>query len=126
VRQRERSGSREGGVRVFGDELGGGEEGAGDEGAEGGGVGGGGGGGDGVVGAFLMMAVKKAVVLVAVGGVLVLVLVAVTWNCVWGRRGLLVFVRGNAKPTKSLKKKAPTMNTTNSQYKPLKHSQYKP
>jgi hypothetical protein len=37
MRQRERSGSREGGVRVFGDELGGGEEGAGEEGSEGGG-----------------------------------------------------------------------------------------
>jgi hypothetical protein len=47
-----------------------------------------------MVGALLMVAVKKAVVLVAVGGVLVLVLVAVTWNCVWGRRGLLGIVRG--------------------------------
>ncbi|XP_059437135.1 uncharacterized membrane protein At1g16860 [Corylus avellana] len=47
-----------------------------------------------LVGAFLMVAVKKAVVLVAVGGVLVLVLAAVAWNCVWGRRGLLGFVRG--------------------------------
>jgi hypothetical protein len=36
-----------------------------------------------LVGAFLMVAVKKA-----------MVLVAVTWNCVWGRRGLLGFVRG--------------------------------
>jgi hypothetical protein len=71
------------------------EEGVGDEGAEGGGVGGGGGGGMWLlVGAFLMVAVKNAVVLVAVGGVLVLVLVAVTWNCVWERRGLLGFVRG--------------------------------
>jgi hypothetical protein len=50
MRQRERSGSGEGGVRVFGDELGGGEEGTGDEGSEGGGLGGGSGGGDGSYG----------------------------------------------------------------------------
>jgi hypothetical protein len=36
-----------------------------------------------LVGTFLMVAVKKA-----------MVLVVVTWNCVWGRRGLLGFVRG--------------------------------
>ena len=50
MRQRERSGSREGGVRIFGDVLGGEEDGAGDEGAEGGGMSGGGGGGDGASG----------------------------------------------------------------------------
>jgi hypothetical protein len=47
-----------------------------------------------MVGALLMVAVKKAVVLVAVGGVLVLVLVAVMWNCVRGSKGLLGIVRG--------------------------------
>ncbi|KAG2688503.1 hypothetical protein I3760_09G098300 [Carya illinoinensis] len=47
-----------------------------------------------LVGAFLMVAVKKAVVLVAVGGVVLpAVLVVVTWNLVWRRRGLLGFVR---------------------------------
>ena len=46
-----------------------------------------------LVGAFLMVAVKKAVVLVAVGGVLVPVVVVALWNLVWGKRGLLGFVR---------------------------------
>jgi hypothetical protein len=70
VRQRDRSGSREGGVWEVVVAVAMGL----------------------LVGAFFMVAVKKAVVLVAVVGVLVLV--AVTWNCVWGRRGLIGFVRG--------------------------------
>ncbi|KAJ9169183.1 hypothetical protein P3X46_020644 [Hevea brasiliensis] len=45
-----------------------------------------------LVGAFLMVAVKKAVILVAVGAILVPVIVGLVWNCVWGRRGLLGFV----------------------------------
>ncbi|KAJ6292307.1 hypothetical protein OIU78_024478 [Salix suchowensis] len=46
-----------------------------------------------LVGAFLMVAVKKAVILVAVGAVLVPLSVGLIWNCAWGRRGLLGFVR---------------------------------
>ncbi|EEF43793.1 uncharacterized membrane protein At1g16860 [Ricinus communis] len=46
-----------------------------------------------LVGAFLMVAVKKAIILVAVGAILVPVVVGLVWNCVWGRRGLLGFVR---------------------------------
>lgn len=46
-----------------------------------------------LVGAFLMVAVKKAVVLVAVGGVMVPVAAVAVWNCVWGKRGLVGFVR---------------------------------
>jgi hypothetical protein len=46
-----------------------------------------------LVGAFLMVAVKKAVVLVAVGGVLVPVVLVAVWNLVWVKRGLLGFVR---------------------------------
>lgn len=46
-----------------------------------------------LVGAFLMVAVKKAIILVAVGAVLVPVIGGLVWNCVWGRRGLLRFVR---------------------------------
>ncbi|KAL9384146.1 hypothetical protein Peur_024469 [Populus x canadensis] len=46
-----------------------------------------------LVGAFLMVAVKKAVILVAVGAVLVPLFVGLIWNCAWGRRGLLGFVR---------------------------------
>ncbi|KAJ8753035.1 hypothetical protein K2173_011803 [Erythroxylum novogranatense] len=42
---------------------------------------------------FLMVAVKKAVILVAVGGILVPLILGLVWNCVWGRRGLLQFVR---------------------------------
>ncbi|KAK3218916.1 hypothetical protein Dsin_012886 [Dipteronia sinensis] len=45
-----------------------------------------------MVGAFLMVAVKKAVVLVAVAAVVGPLLVGMIWNCVWGRRGLLGFV----------------------------------
>jgi hypothetical protein len=40
-----------------------------------------------------MVAVKKAVILVAVGAVLVPLFVGLIWNCAWGRRGLLGFVR---------------------------------
>ena len=46
-----------------------------------------------LIGAFLMVAVKKAVVLVAVGGVLVPVVAVAVWNCLWGKRGLVGFVR---------------------------------
>ncbi|KAJ6925360.1 ubiquitin-specific protease family C19-related protein [Populus alba x Populus x berolinensis] len=46
-----------------------------------------------LVGAFLMVAVKKAVILLAVGAVLVPLIVGLIWNCAWGRRGLLGFVR---------------------------------
>ncbi|XP_050108525.1 uncharacterized membrane protein At1g16860-like isoform X2 [Malus sylvestris] len=46
-----------------------------------------------LVGGFLMVAVKKWVMLVAVALFLVPVLVVVVWNCVWGRKGLLGFVR---------------------------------
>ncbi|KAB1221747.1 hypothetical protein CJ030_MR2G011849 [Morella rubra] len=47
-----------------------------------------------MVGAFLLVAVKKAVVLVAVGGVVVPAVVMVfAWNLLWRRRGLLGFVR---------------------------------
>ncbi|KDP20682.1 hypothetical protein JCGZ_21153 [Jatropha curcas] len=45
-----------------------------------------------LVGAFLMVAVKKAVILVAVGAILIPVIVGLIWNCVWGRKGLLGFV----------------------------------
>jgi hypothetical protein len=41
-----------------------------------------------LVGAFLMVAVKKAVILVAVGAVLVPLFVGLIWNCAWGRRGV--------------------------------------
>ncbi|KAJ6706744.1 hypothetical protein OIU85_027130 [Salix viminalis] len=46
-----------------------------------------------LVGAFLMVAVKKAVILLAVGAVLVPLIVGLIWNCARGRRGLLGFVR---------------------------------
>lgn len=46
-----------------------------------------------MVGAFLMVAVKKAVVLVAVAAVVGPLFVGLIWNCVWGRRGLLGFVK---------------------------------
>ncbi|KAJ8751862.1 hypothetical protein K2173_026062 [Erythroxylum novogranatense] len=46
-----------------------------------------------LIGFFLMVAVKKAVILVAVGGILVPLILGLVWNCVWGRRGLLQFVR---------------------------------
>ncbi|KAM5588838.1 putative membrane protein [Rosa sericea] len=46
-----------------------------------------------LVGGFLMVAVKKWVILVAVALVLVPVGVVIVWNYVWGKRGLLGFVR---------------------------------
>lgn len=46
-----------------------------------------------LVGVFLMVAVKKAVILVAVGAIIVPVVVLITWNCAFGRRGLLGFVK---------------------------------
>ncbi|XP_050212393.1 uncharacterized membrane protein At1g16860 [Mercurialis annua] len=46
-----------------------------------------------LVGAFLMIAVKKAIILVAVVALLVPLIVGLLWNCVWGRRGLLGFVK---------------------------------
>ncbi|KAG5516354.1 hypothetical protein RHGRI_037164 [Rhododendron griersonianum] len=46
-----------------------------------------------LVGVFLLLAVKKAVVLVTVAGVLAPVVVAVVWNFFWRRRGLLGFFR---------------------------------
>lgn len=46
-----------------------------------------------MVGAFLMVAVKKAVVLLAVAAVVGPLFVGLIWNCVWGRRGLLGFVK---------------------------------
>ncbi|CAL0301130.1 unnamed protein product [Lupinus luteus] len=46
-----------------------------------------------LVGVFLMVAVKKAVILVALGAVIVPVVVLFIWNCVWGRRGLLGFLK---------------------------------
>ncbi|XP_019418922.1 PREDICTED: uncharacterized membrane protein At1g16860-like isoform X2 [Lupinus angustifolius] len=46
-----------------------------------------------LVGVFLVVAVKKAVILVALGAVIVPVVVLFVWNCVWGRRGLLGFLK---------------------------------
>ncbi|XP_057428818.1 uncharacterized membrane protein At1g16860 [Lotus japonicus] len=46
-----------------------------------------------LVGVFLVVAVKKAVILVALGGIIVPVVVLMIWNCCWGRRGLLGFVK---------------------------------
>ncbi|XP_034697859.1 uncharacterized membrane protein At1g16860-like [Vitis riparia] len=46
-----------------------------------------------LVGAFLMVAVKKAVILVAVAGILVPVIMLVLWNYAWGKRGLLGFLK---------------------------------
>ncbi|CAL5183967.1 unnamed protein product [Lathyrus oleraceus] len=46
-----------------------------------------------LVGVFLMVAVKKPVILFALGGIIVPVVVLITWNCVWGRKGLLGFVK---------------------------------
>ncbi|KAK9267926.1 hypothetical protein L1049_010363 [Liquidambar formosana] len=45
-----------------------------------------------LVGAFLMVAVKKVVILAAFGALLVPAIVVVLWNCAWGRKGLLGFV----------------------------------
>ncbi|MED6118616.1 hypothetical protein PIB30_004220 [Stylosanthes scabra] len=46
-----------------------------------------------LVGVFLMVAVKKFVILVALAAVIVPVVALIVWNCVWGRRGLLGFVK---------------------------------
>ncbi|GFY91697.1 ubiquitin-specific protease family C19-related protein [Actinidia rufa] len=46
-----------------------------------------------VVGAFLMVAVKNVVILVAVGGILVPVVAVVLWNWAWKKSGLLGFLR---------------------------------
>ncbi|KAF4399520.1 hypothetical protein G4B88_022603 [Cannabis sativa] len=46
-----------------------------------------------LVGAFLMVAVKKAVILIAVAGVLAPVMVLIMWNYFWGKRGLIEFVK---------------------------------
>lgn len=46
-----------------------------------------------LVGAFLMVAVKKALILVAVAAILVPLIVIVFWNLTWKRKGLLGFWR---------------------------------
>ncbi|GMI91441.1 hypothetical protein like AT4G22290 [Hibiscus trionum] len=46
-----------------------------------------------VVGAFLMVSVKKVVVLGAVGALVVPMGLGLVWNCIWGRKGLLGFVK---------------------------------
>ncbi|XVE51034.1 hypothetical protein DITRI_Ditri02bG0006000 [Diplodiscus trichospermus] len=46
-----------------------------------------------LVGAFLMVAVKKAVVLGAVGAVVAPMGLGLVWNFIWGRKGLLGFMR---------------------------------
>ncbi|KAK8551653.1 hypothetical protein V6N13_120102 [Hibiscus sabdariffa] len=46
-----------------------------------------------VVGAFLMVAVKKVVVLGAVGALVVPMGLGLFWNCIWGRKSLLGFVK---------------------------------
>lgn len=46
-----------------------------------------------MVGAFLVVAVKKAVVLVALAAALGPLLMGLVWNCIWGRRGLLGYVK---------------------------------
>ncbi|XVE87705.1 hypothetical protein DITRI_Ditri19aG0009200 [Diplodiscus trichospermus] len=46
-----------------------------------------------LAGAFLMVAVKKVVVLGAVGALVAPVVLGLIWNCIWGRKGLLGFVR---------------------------------
>lgn len=45
-----------------------------------------------LVGAFLMVAVKKAVILLASAALLVPAIVVVLWNYAWGKKGLLGFV----------------------------------
>ncbi|KAG8482049.1 hypothetical protein CXB51_027046 [Gossypium anomalum] len=42
-----------------------------------------------LVGAFLMVAIKKVLVLGAVGAVVVPMGLGLAWNCIWGRKGLL-------------------------------------
>lgn len=46
-----------------------------------------------LVGCFLMVAVKKPVILVSVAAILLPVVLLILWNYVWGRRGFLRFVR---------------------------------
>ncbi|KAI4295979.1 hypothetical protein L6164_035972 [Bauhinia variegata] len=46
-----------------------------------------------LVGVFLMVAVKKAVILLVLGAIIVPVVLLIIWNCAWGRRGLLRFVK---------------------------------
>ncbi|KAK8517263.1 hypothetical protein V6N13_092546 [Hibiscus sabdariffa] len=46
-----------------------------------------------LVGAFLVVAVKKMVVLGAVGAVVVPMGLGLVWNCIWGRKGLLGYVK---------------------------------
>lgn len=46
-----------------------------------------------LVGIFMMVTVKKPIILFAVAGVLVVLVVLVGWNWCWGRRGLLRFLR---------------------------------
>ncbi|KAE8689682.1 serine/threonine-protein kinase HT1-like [Hibiscus syriacus] len=46
-----------------------------------------------LVGAFLIVAVKKVVVLGAVGAVVVPMGLGLVWNCIWGRKGLLGYMR---------------------------------
>ncbi|XP_038689269.1 uncharacterized membrane protein At1g16860-like isoform X2 [Tripterygium wilfordii] len=46
-----------------------------------------------LVGAFLMVAVKKAIILMAVGAILVPMFIGLVWNCARGIRGLLGFVK---------------------------------
>lgn len=45
-----------------------------------------------LVGVFLMVAVKKAIILFALCAIIVIVVGLIIWNCVWGRKGLLGFV----------------------------------
>ncbi|MBA0623407.1 hypothetical protein Godav_008875 [Gossypium davidsonii] len=47
-----------------------------------------------LVGAFLMVAIKKVVVLGAVGALVAPMGLGLVWNCIWGRKGLFGFVKG--------------------------------
>ncbi|KAF8092500.1 hypothetical protein N665_0413s0040 [Sinapis alba] len=46
-----------------------------------------------LVGAFLTVAVKKPVVIAAVLAAVVPAVVVLVWNCVWGRKGLVSFIK---------------------------------
>ncbi|KAG4199864.1 hypothetical protein ERO13_A05G173600v2 [Gossypium hirsutum] len=46
-----------------------------------------------LVGAFLMVAIKKMVVLGAVGALVAPMGLGLVWNCIWGRKGLFGFVK---------------------------------
>ncbi|XP_058080536.1 uncharacterized membrane protein At1g16860 [Magnolia sinica] len=46
-----------------------------------------------MAGVFMMVTVKKAVILVVVGGILVPVVVLIGWNYAWGRRGVQRYLR---------------------------------